>query len=413
MLKISNQIIKNLVSLTGAEVISKIIGLITAAYLGRVLKPEGFGILGFATAFVSYFLLMVNFGLDTYGTREVAKDNSLIAKLVNNILPMRLLFAFAWFIIFTIVVVLIDKSYTIKVVLLISAINLFTTAISINWIFMGIEKMWIISIRQILTNLFTLIGIILFVRYENNLIIAAVVTTLSGIINSLWLLFIYKKMYNKISFEFDLTFWKYIFYESLPLVFSSFMVAIYYNFDIVMLGYIKSERDVGIYSAAYKIILVGIVPFSLILNSFFPSLSKIGLIDSKEFWNTLKNYSLFMFTTGITIAAMLFFNSDLIIKIIFGSKYALASIPLSILTMNLLIVGVNIFFGNPLIAWGKQKQYSIAIALGAITNIILNIILIPKYSYIGAAYATLMSEVAVFVGVFYLFNKYTFKKLIV
>ncbi|MHB8336405.1 MAG: oligosaccharide flippase family protein [Ignavibacteriaceae bacterium] len=77
MLRITNQIFKNLISLASAEVISKIIALITAAYLGRALKPEGFGILGFATAFVSYFLLMVNFGLDTYGTRETAKDKNL------------------------------------------------------------------------------------------------------------------------------------------------------------------------------------------------------------------------------------------------------------------------------------------------------------------------------------------------
>ncbi len=77
MLRITNQIFKNLISLASAEVISKIIALITAAYLGRILKPEGFGILGFATAFVSYFLLMVNFGLDTYGTRETAKDKNL------------------------------------------------------------------------------------------------------------------------------------------------------------------------------------------------------------------------------------------------------------------------------------------------------------------------------------------------
>ncbi len=75
--------------------------------------------------------------------------------------------------------------------------------------------------------------------------------------------------------------------------------------------------------------------------------------------------------------------------------------------MNTIVVSVNIFLGNPMMAWGKQKEYAIAISFGAITNIILNFILIPKYSYIGAAFATLLSEVAVFIGVFYLFNKFT------
>ncbi len=411
MFRVSNQIIKNLLSLTGAEVISKIIGLITAAYLGRVLKPEGFGILGFATAFVSYFLLMVNFGLDTYGTREIAKDQSIIPKLVNNILSIRLLFASLWFIILTVVIVLIDKSIIIKLVLIITGINLFVNALSINWVFLGIEKMWLIAIRQIMTNLLSLAGIIIFVSSEKYIIIAAGITVLSALINSAWLLGVFRKMYDKISFEFDKTYLKEIIKESFPLVLSSFMIAIYYNLDMVMLGYIKTEREVGIYNAAYKILLVGIVPFSLILNSFFPALSKIGLKKSLEFRNLIKQYAILMFSTSILITGIIFFNSKEIIYIIFGNKYVESIIPLSILSLNIMVIGVNVFYGNPLIAWGKQKYYSIAIALGAVTNIILNLLLIPKYSYVGASFATLFSEVAVFIGVFYLFNKYTYRKL--
>jgi O-antigen/teichoic acid export membrane protein len=411
LLKISNQILKNLISLTSAEVLSKIIGLITAAYLGRVLKPEGFGILGFATAFVSYFLLMVNFGLDTYGTREVAKERSIIPKLVNNILSVRLIFASFWFIILNVVIILIDKPVVFKLVLIITGINLFVNALSINWIFLGIEKMWLIAIRQIMTNLISLIGIVILVNSEKNILIAASITVLSGLINSLWLLGVFKKMYGKISFEIDKTYLKEILKESIPLALSSFMIAIYYNLDMVMLGYMKPERDLGIYSAAYKIILVGIVPFSLILNSFFPSLSKIGLKNSFEFRNIIKHYAIFMFSTGILIGSILFFNAQTIIKVIFGTRFESASIPLSILALNLLVIGANMFFGNPLIAWGKQKQYSITVALGAITNIILNVLLIPKYSYIGASFATLMSEGVVFVGVFVLFISYTKKYL--
>ncbi|MHB8580989.1 MAG: flippase [Ignavibacteriaceae bacterium] len=411
MLRITNQIFKNLISLASAEAISKIIALITAAYLGRALKPEGFGILGFATAFVSYFLLMVTFGLDTYGTRETAKGKLLISKLVNNILSIRILFATAWYIIISIVIILIDKPLIVKLVLFITAINLFVNALSINWFFIGIEKMWLIAIRQIMVNLLSLIGIILFVRSEQDILLAAGVAVISSLVNSIWLIRIYNRLYSKVFFEFDKLFLKGILKESLPLVFSSFMIAIYYNLDMVMLGYMKQGEDVGIYSAAYKIILVGIIPFTLILNSFFPSLSKIGLKKSLEFRNIINQYALFMFSAGIIVTSIVYFNASRIIEIVFGNQYNRAEAPLSILALNLMVISVNIFFGNPLIAWGKQKEYSIAIAFGAVTNIVLNILLIPKYSYIGASLATLMAEVAVFVGVFYLFNKYTFRKL--
>ena len=412
MLRITNQIFKNLISLASAEVISKIIALITAAYLGRILKPEGFGILGFATAFVSYFLLMVNFGLDTYGTREIAKDKSLLSKLVNNIISIRVLFAIVWYIIFSIVIISIDKPLIVKLVLFITAINLFVNALSINWLFIGIEKMWLIAIRQIMTNLLSLIGIIFLVRSERDIFLAAGVTVISSLVNSIWMIRIYNRMYSKVLFEIDKTYLKVILKESLPLVFSSFMIAIYYNLDMVMLGYMKPGEDVGIYSAAYKIILVGLIPFILILNSFFPSLSKIGLTKSLEFRNIIKQYAVLMLSAGIIVSSIIYFNASRIIDIVFGNQYDRAAAPLSILALNLLVISVNIFFGNPLIAWGKQKEYSVAIAFGAVTNIILNILLIPKYSYIGASLSTLMAEVAVFVGVFYLFNKYTFRKFI-
>ena len=176
---------------------------------------------------------------------------------------------------------------------------------------------------------------------------------------------------------------------------------------MVMLGYMKSQSEVGVYSAAYKIFLVGIIPFTLILNSFFPSLSRTELKNSREFKSLIKNYFLFLFITGLISAFVLFFFRNLLIYFVFGEGYKNAALPLSILAMNASVIAVNMFFGNPLIAWGKQKEYSIAIMLGAITNIILNIILIPSYSYNGAALATLLSESVVFFGVLYLFTKHT------
>ncbi len=413
MFKSSNQIFKNLITLTSAEVVSKIISLLTAVYLARVLKPEGFGILGFASAFVSYFLLMVNFGFDTYGTREIAKEKSITAKLVNNILSIRLLFAVIWYLIFALIVLMISKPLTVKLVLLITAINLFVNAISLNWVFMGLEKMWLISIRQVMTNLIALIGVVLFVSSEKNIVIAVLIITLSSVINTSWLFQVYRKWYNEIKLSFNFNYWKRILYESFPLMFSAFMIAIYYNLDMVMLGYMKSETDVGIYSAAYRVFLVGIIPFSLILNSFFPTLSKIGLTKSKEFKKVISQYAVLMLTTAIIISAIYYFNSKTIIEILFGQRFTDSIFPLSILSINIFVIGANMFFGNPLIAWGKQKKYSIAIALGAASNIILNILLIPKYSYLGAAYATLISEVVVFVGVFILFNFYIYKKILV
>ena len=280
---------------------------------------------------------------------------------------------------------------------------------NLNWYFQAIEKMHYVAAKQIITSLFVLGGIILFVHSPDNIAAAVEITITVGLITSFLFMSVYHNNFHRFEIKFDFKEWKIIIYESLPLFSSSFLIAIYYNLDMVMLGFIKSQVEVGIYSAAYKIFMVGIIPFTIILNSFFPSLCRIGLKNNVDFKRLIKNYFLFLFTAGVISTIILFFFKDFLINSIFGENYKNATLPLSILAMNAIVIAVNIFFGNPLIAWGKQKEYSIAILFGAITNIIFNILLIPNYSYNGAAFATLLSEVAVFVGVIFLFSKHTKK----
>ncbi len=76
-------ILKNFISLSGGELLSKGIAFITTIYLARVISPEGFGILGYTTAFVSYFLLFIDFGFDIISIKKIANDKSIILKQVK------------------------------------------------------------------------------------------------------------------------------------------------------------------------------------------------------------------------------------------------------------------------------------------------------------------------------------------
>lgn len=401
-----SQITSNLFSLTSAEIISRLLGFLTIVYLGRILDKEGFGIIGFAGAFVSYFVLAVNFGFNTYGAKEVAKDKVLTSKFVNNILTLRLFLAALLIILLIIIVFLTQRNILVKYVILITGLNILSNAIALNWVFQAVEKMQYIALRQIISGFLSLIGVILFVHSKNDLLIAALILSASILIGNVWFIPVYKKLFGKIRFEYSFLFWKKLIVESFPLAVASIMIGIYYNLDMVMLGYMKPETDVGSYNAAYKIFLLSIVPFGLIFSSFLPTLSRIGLNKSQEFTSTLKKYALFLVGTGIFSSLLLFFFSKEIVQLVFGERYLASYQPLSILAVNVLIISINVFLGNPMMVWGKQKEYSIAITFGAIANIILNFLLIPKYSYTGAAVATVLSETTVFVGLFYLFKKF-------
>lgn len=164
-----------------------------------------------------------------------------------------------------------------------------------------------------------------------------------------------------------------------------------------MLGMISTKRELGYYAAAYKIVLIAVVPASIILQSFFPQFAK-SYNQIKERSRHMNFYARLMFVTGIFFTSMGLLFAGEIIGIVFGPAYK-ASVPLlRILILNVFLVYVNMTYGNPLIAWNKQKYYSYAIAFGALVNVLLNFILIPKYFAYGAALATILSEVAVLAG---------------
>lgn len=404
-MRTGQRIIKNIFSLTTAEIFSKGIGLITTAYLARVIEPQGFGIIGFATAFISYFGLLVNLGFDTLGTREIARDKGRTTRYVNNIISIRLIMALSGYAIFATVVSMLDKPHLVKSVLYITGLGLFANAFLLNWVFQGIERMGTIALRQILTSLLNLIGVLLLVHKPDDILWAVGVTVISNIVNTFWMGAIYIKHFGRIRLVFDLPFWKDMFVSAIPMAFSAFMIAIYYNMDIVMLSFIKTEVEVGYYSAAYKVLLLSLIPAGIILNAFFPQLSAANG-NRERMISLMKRYSTAMFIISGFISLIGIVFAYNIINIIFGKEFYQSIILLQILMINTIFVYTNMTYGNPLLAWNKERTYTAAITWGGIGNIILNLVLIPPYGAIGAAIATVASEAIVFIGLSYLHYRF-------
>lgn len=401
---VAKRIIKNLFSLSAAEMISKGIGLITTAYLARVIEPQGFGIIGFAAAFISYFTLMVNLGFDTLGVREAARNKDNIVKYVNNIITIRLIMATIGYALLAGVISLLNKPLLVKSVLYITGLGLFTNALLLNWVFQGIERMEIIAIRQVFTSLSSLVGILLLVHNPDDVLWAVTVTVVSNAVNTILMSAIYIKSFGKIGLAFDVAFWKRMLAAALPMGFSAFMIAIYYNMDMVMLGFMRTETEVGYYSAAYKVLLLSLIPAGIILNVFFPQLSIAnGNFSRMKF--LMQKYSTAMFIVGAFLSVMGIAFANQIVNIIFGSGFHQSIFLLQILMIDTIFVYVNMTYGNPLLAWDRETVYMYAIMAGGFGNVILNFLLIPHYGATGAAIATLLSEAIVLGGVSYLHFK--------
>ncbi|MBI1937279.1 MAG: flippase [Ignavibacteriales bacterium] len=399
-------IFKNILSLSVSELIGRMLNFVSFALLARIILPDGFGIINFAFSFASYFLLVVNFGFDTTGTREIAQSRCDPSEYVSKLISLRLLLAVAGYFFLITVIYFVKIPSLVKTAVSIYGLSLFTNALLINWFYKGIEKTLPISIAQIVSALANLLGIIFFVHLSHDLLTAVWIVVFSSFLNAVILLAQFYKSKYKLSLRID----KIFFYETVrnssPIGLSYFLIGIYYNLDQVMLGFMSSQSDLGYYSAAYKIFYIVIIPASIILNAFFPQMSRFSN-DFEKLSQLLGTYSKLMFIAGFFICFFGLLNAETIIHLIFGGEYFSSVLLLKLLFINTVLVFINMTYGNPLLAWNRNRQYLTAIALGAVINVVLNFILIPAYKSTGAAAATICSEAVVFGGVFYYYRKYT------
>jgi O-antigen/teichoic acid export membrane protein len=396
ILNTAQKIAKNLFSLATAQIISQLLGFIAVAYLARVLGAEGFGKLGFATAILAYFMLLVNLGLDAFGIREVARNKDAINRYVNNTLTIKLVASIFAFVLLLILVYFIPKPLEIKKLILFLGFTLFTSAFLIDWLFQGIEKMEFVGIFRI-TKQICYVGVIFWiVKSPEHLLRIPFIQVGAGLVGIGFLFSIYARNFGHIKLDFDFSFWKHILRQSLPMGFSFMMIRIYYNIDFVMLGFMKDEDVVGWYSAAYKIILLILGFGGIYITAIFPIVSRYYKNSLQKLQSVLAHSAKLMLIVGLPLGIGGTVLAKPIMNQVYGTQYNNGIIAFQILIWGVVIIFISMVYGNSLVACNAQKKYMIGVTLGAITNIGLNVLLIPKFSLVGASIATVMAELTVF-----------------
>jgi len=406
------KVIKNFLSLSIAQFISRFISFLVIIYLARILAPINFGKIGFAQAIVAYFMLIPNLGLITLGIREVARDKNKINIYASNIITLRLILAFFSFGLLLVFVNLIHKSIEIKYLITFYGLTLFSYALLVEWLFQGIERMEFIGISRVLAMLFYGISIFILVKSPGQLLLIPCLWFLGNFIPVVFLIYIFTKHFGKISLKFDFSFWKNLLRHALPMGAASIMIQIYYNFDIVMLGFIKGDKAVGWYNAAYKIILFIWTFIPIFINVVFPMMSRYYK-ESQEKLQTLiisstRILSTVAFPLGVggTILGMP------IMSLLYGEKFSGGVIAFQILIWSVVIICIRGIYEHSFLACNEEKRYLFGVIWGAVTNIVLNLILIPRFSLKGAAIATVISEL-VFSGYLFYYLRIVNRKEIV
>lgn len=397
-------ILKNFFSLSIAEIANKGLTFITMAYLARILSPEGFGVIGASLSVISYFLAFINLGFLAVGSREVARDKSKSEFFVNSIVSARLLLSVIGSIVLVILVFLLDKPEETKIIFLITGLNMFSTAILLDWYWWGIEKMSVLALRQSISSAMYLIGVLLFVKSRNDMIIATAVYVSTIFINSVWMFILYNKKYFKFKFNVNFKAWRNLLFSSGQVFVTNAVIVVLSNFHITILTLFATNYDIGIFSAALKIFLLTNVAPTVLQNTFLPSLSRATTIEERQMIS--KHYSEIIFFFGCFISVVLFTNSEFVMNFTFGSQYSSSYQVMQLLMIaSLFASSLNMSCLTPLITWNKEKSVMVISLIVVVINISMNLLLTIPYGTTGAAAAQIITEVSYSFLMFYLVYK--------
>ncbi len=400
-------IFKNMSWVMISQLIISVLGFIWTILIARYLGVKNYGILGFATSVVAMLGVTLDFGATSYTIRKISVDHNLTPKYLGNLFPLKSLFSIGTFVLLTIILLLIkcdETTFTITLLFLIEGI--FQTMIStLNGTFQSFEKGKYQGIGGILLNVLLFIFILLCIFTDLGLLgitMAYIVANLIGFVFEYYML---NKHIMKPRFEFDKPFCKNLILSGLPFAITGILVSIYYSIDVAMLDNFVGNYATGIYNAAYKLISVLTLFYGIYVAVVYPVMSKFFEKDKKLLIISYEKSIKYLMLIMIPLAVSTMYYSSDIIQLIFGHEFSQASIPLSILIWTVCLLLVNGPGNTLLTASHKEVSVSKIYAIAAIFNIVLNLILIPYLSFVGAAITTLLSDILIFIIQKYVIHK--------
>lgn len=404
-------ITKNTLALMITSVVSKAFAFITLILLARYLGSEEYGKLAFAMALTSFFTVLADFGLSSLVVREVARGKEKAGVYLGTLSVFKMLLAVVVFLALFLISHLGSYDYNTKFLTLIFGIYTILLSYSTFFIsfFRAFERMEYETLIRSVEKILLLVLTVVFIYLNKQLMYFAVPYLTSSAIAVILALFFVVNKVSKPMFLSDKKFLVGTLKESLPFALTSIFVVVYFKTDTVMLSVMVGDRAVGIYNAAHNLIdgLIFLVPYPLSM-ALYPIMSKYA-INSIEKLRKIYTYGfLVSLILGLIGAVFVLKFKEEIILLVYGEEYVEAVKVLAVLVWTFLVICVSTISSTLLNAVNRQRIVTIGTAIGASLNVVFNYLLIPKYSYVGAAYATLITESVGF-GIYLYFTVKIFK----
>lgn len=373
-------------------------------YVAKKIGAEGLGKIQYVETIVTYFILFINLGIFDYGKREVAScrnDSQKLNNIVNDLITILYLTTILGSILYLLFIYLFIKDVVYKNLLYLYFFNIFLNMFNVEWFYIGIEDQEYITKRNVIIKIILSISIFFFVKDKADLYIYTIITIFALMGSNIYN-FINLKKFVKLrlrTFKNIKVHLKRLFY----LFFSVIALSISYNLDSIMIKNMVGDLELGYYSLALKFGKLPLMIGTVIIGILSPRLSNLlGEKRREEYlklWNMGINI-IFLFYMPISIG-MLILSRNLVY--IFGGPEFNPSIPIfKIFAVYIIIMGIAVSTGVALDTNRRDKEFSYSVIGGSILNFIFNIFFIRSLGAVGAALASIITEIIAIMIRFYL-----------
>lgn len=371
-------------------VLSLVVGMISARYLG----PTNYGLISYGTALTSFFMSFCTLGINTIIIREFVKNPDEQGTALGTAILYRIISSLCSIVLIVCVSFVLDYGEwdTIVVVLLCSISLLFHAFDTINYWFQNQYKSKVVaSVSFIAYAAMSMYKSVLLILGKN-VFWFAFSTSIDYIVISILLILAYKKN-NGPPFKVSFSKGKELLSKSYHYILSGMMVAIYGQTDKLMLKQMLGKESVGYYATAVAICSMWTFVLSAIIDSMYPAIIQSFDVDKSSFNKKNRQLYAIIFYVSVSVSLVFTIFGELIVSLLYGKVYLPAVWPLRMITWYTAFSYLGVARNAWIVCNHKQKYLKYMYFSACIINFILNLVMIPIMGTVGAAFASLITQI--------------------
>jgi PST family polysaccharide transporter len=392
-------LLKNFTSLSAIQMSNYLFPLITLPYLVRVLGPEKYGLINFAAAFVAYFTTLTDYGFNLTAPREISihrNDKEKLSEIFSSVLTIKVVLFLSSFILLFLVVRGFERFSEFEAIYYMSFAVVAGQILYPVWFFQGIEEMKYLSFITITLRAISVLLIFLLIKSADDILVLVAINSFTYIVMGIiGIALVILKF--KIPFRFpEYKTLRFHFFEGGHIFLSTVAINLYTSTNTFLLGIFANDTVVGYFSAADKIRIAVQSFFSILSQAVYPHLALKFKNSFEEGIVIVKKLVLYAGSISFLFCLLILIFAGEIIHLLLGYQYEESIVVLRIISfLPFLILLSNIYGIQTMLNIGYKKEFTIIIALAAVINILISLIVVPIYFQIGTASSVLITELIV------------------